>query len=286
MLLPQRKEEAEAKRIAQEKAKDIKLAEYYLNLSNQTSFNKEKLNKEKVNILALMGRSFEAFDLLFKTRNNISLNINSNDLVDLILNHFTSIKDRDQLDGYLANSGKNFIHMLKADPTNFAKFIKQTSILKVLYPNEVALVLLHYSGDYPELFKNRMVLDRYLQLINPKWNLFELFKDPSVYDVCINKIGIIRELFTTEEWAQLHSKKPTIDYYAVLGVNKEATDDEIKKQYYKQARLVHPDKNPNDSEAEKKFKELSAAYEVLSDPEQRKNFDAGFVAQQPPRPKK
>ncbi|ESU28467.1 molecular chaperone DnaJ [Flavobacterium limnosediminis JC2902] len=64
-----------------------------------------------------------------------------------------------------------------------------------------------------------------------------------------------------------------IDYYAVLGVPKTATAEEIKKAYRKLARTYHPDVNPNKEEAAHKFKEVNEANEVLSDPEKRKKFD-------------
>ncbi|KQC33046.1 molecular chaperone DnaJ [Nonlabens sp. YIK11] len=64
-----------------------------------------------------------------------------------------------------------------------------------------------------------------------------------------------------------------IDYYQTLGVPKTATAAEIKKAYRKLARKYHPDLNPNDKEAERKFKELNEANEVLSDPENRKKYD-------------
>ena len=63
------------------------------------------------------------------------------------------------------------------------------------------------------------------------------------------------------------------DYYQILGVNKNATDEEIKKAYRKLARKLHPDLNPNDKEAHKKFQEVNEANEVLSDPEKRKKYD-------------
>src|SRR5918999_2128949 len=65
----------------------------------------------------------------------------------------------------------------------------------------------------------------------------------------------------------------TKDLYDVLGVTKSASPDEIKKAYRKLARKYHPDKNPGDSEAEERFKEIQGAYDVLSDPEKRKHYD-------------
>ena len=63
------------------------------------------------------------------------------------------------------------------------------------------------------------------------------------------------------------------DYYTILGVDKSATQDEIKKAYRKLAVRYHPDKNPGNKQAEEKFKEISEAYEVLGDPEKRKKYD-------------
>lgn len=65
-----------------------------------------------------------------------------------------------------------------------------------------------------------------------------------------------------------------IDYYQTLGIDKNASTDDIKKAYRKLARKYHPDMNPNDKEAHKKFQQINEANEVLSDPEKRKKYDA------------
>ena len=71
---------------------------------------------------------------------------------------------------------------------------------------------------------------------------------------------------TQREWADK-------DYYADLGVSKSASLDEIKKAYRKLALKYHPDRNPDNKEAEEKFKEISAANSVIGDPETRKQYD-------------
>src|SRR3954452_19701196 len=63
------------------------------------------------------------------------------------------------------------------------------------------------------------------------------------------------------------------DHYKVLGVDRKASADEIKKAYRKLARQYHPDKNPGDAKAEARFKEISLAHDVLGDPEKRKEYD-------------
>src|SRR5919202_4931448 len=63
------------------------------------------------------------------------------------------------------------------------------------------------------------------------------------------------------------------DYYAVLGVSPTAEQNEIKKQYRRLAKQYHPDANKNDPKAADRFKEISEAYNVLSDPEKRKQYD-------------
>lgn len=74
----------------------------------------------------------------------------------------------------------------------------------------------------------------------------------------------------------MHMKR---DYYDVLGVPKHADDKKIKQAYRKLAKKYHPDTNPGDKQAEQKFKEVSEAYDILSDPEKRKLYDQyGFAA--------
>jgi molecular chaperone DnaJ len=68
------------------------------------------------------------------------------------------------------------------------------------------------------------------------------------------------------------------DYYKTLGVDKKATPEEIKKAYRKLARKYHPDTNPDDKNAEARFKEISQAHDVLGDPEKRKQYDSGSGA--------
>ena len=64
-----------------------------------------------------------------------------------------------------------------------------------------------------------------------------------------------------------------IDYYKILGIERSATQDDVKKAYKKLARKYHPDLNPNDPDAHRKFQEINEAHEVLGDPEKRKKYD-------------
>src|SRR6188768_3480922 len=63
------------------------------------------------------------------------------------------------------------------------------------------------------------------------------------------------------------------DYYEILGVSKSASQDEIKKAYRKVAMQYHPDRNPGDKPSEEKFKEAAEAYEILSDPDKKAQYD-------------
>ncbi|HNS60729.1 MAG TPA: DnaJ domain-containing protein, partial [Anaerolineales bacterium] len=63
------------------------------------------------------------------------------------------------------------------------------------------------------------------------------------------------------------------DYYKILGVDRKASDDDIRKTYRKLAKQYHPDYNPNDKKAEERFKEINEAYEVLGDSKKRSTYD-------------
>lgn len=67
------------------------------------------------------------------------------------------------------------------------------------------------------------------------------------------------------------------DPYTVLGVSKSASEDDVKKAFRKQAKVLHPDRNTTDPKAKDKFAELNSAYEILGDPAKRKQFDAGEI---------
>ena len=67
------------------------------------------------------------------------------------------------------------------------------------------------------------------------------------------------------------------DLYQILGVSRDATQEEIRKAYRKRAKELHPDLHPGDKDAERQFQELSAAYAILGDPEKRARYDRGEI---------
>src|SRR4051812_48566245 len=67
------------------------------------------------------------------------------------------------------------------------------------------------------------------------------------------------------------------DPYSVLGVDRKASTEEIKKAYRKLARQYHPDRNPDDPKAEERFKEIQSAYDIVGDPDKRKQYDRGGI---------
>src|SRR5581483_3670022 len=82
-----------------------------------------------------------------------------------------------------------------------------------------------------------------------------------------------------EKWSPTFMATQTKDYYGTLGVKKSASQDEIRKAFRKLARKYHPDVNPGDKTAEEKFKAISEANDVLSDPKKRKIYDQlGFYS--------
>lgn len=84
--------------------------------------------------------------------------------------------------------------------------------------------------------------------------------------------GMAKEIRQAELELKKSKRK---DFYKILGVERDATDNDIKKAYRKLAIVHHPDKNPDDAAAADKFKEIGEAYETLSDPEKRARYDSG-----------
>ncbi len=74
---------------------------------------------------------------------------------------------------------------------------------------------------------------------------------------------------------------PRVDYYRVLGVSRDVTDDDIKKAYRKLVFQHHPDRNPNNTKAEEKIREINSAYEILGDPESRRTYDRLHWGEEP-----
>lgn len=84
--------------------------------------------------------------------------------------------------------------------------------------------------------------------------------------------GIAKDIRNAELELKKSKRK---DYYNILGIDKDASENEIKKAYRKLAIVHHPDKNPDDAEAADRFKDIGEAYETLSDPQKRARYDSG-----------
>ena len=87
------------------------------------------------------------------------------------------------------------------------------------------------------------------------------------------------EFISQYEESEVTSMGAKRDYYEVLGINRSADKDTIKKAYRKMAKKYHPDSNAGNADAEEKFKEVTEAYNVLSDPEKKKLYDQFGLAQ-------
>lgn len=94
----------------------------------------------------------------------------------------------------------------------------------------------------------------------------------AIHEANPSEPGIAKEIRNAELELKKSKRK---DYYQILGVSKDATDPEIKKAYRKLAIVHHPDKNPDDTSAEDRFKEIQEAHETLSDPQKRARYDSG-----------
>ena len=111
------------------------------------------------------------------------------------------------------------------------------------------------------------------------WNETEgrwMYTDLTKVDVPENDDDILKDLETELDSKAFDGPSTTVVdtyYYEVLSVESNAEEAKIKRQYYKMARMYHPDKNPGDAEAAAKFKEAAEAYQVLSDPELRAKYD-------------
>ncbi|KAL9094556.1 MAG: hypothetical protein Q9165_003115 [Trypethelium subeluteriae] len=94
----------------------------------------------------------------------------------------------------------------------------------------------------------------------------------SIQEANASEPGIAKDIRNAEMELKKSKRK---DYYKILGVEKDAGDNEIKKAYRKLAIVHHPDKNPGDEEAANRFKDIGEAYETLSDPQKRQRYDSG-----------
>jgi len=99
-----------------------------------------------------------------------------------------------------------------------------------------------------------------------------------VQEASSSEPGIAQEIRSAELELKKSKRK---DYYKILGVEKDASESDIKKAYRKLAIVHHPDKNPDDETAEARFKDIAEAYETLSDPGKRQRYDSGVDLEDP-----
>lgn len=94
-----------------------------------------------------------------------------------------------------------------------------------------------------------------------------------------DKLAIVSATPENQDTNQAANQPPAKDHYKTLGVKQDATPTEIRKAYFNKAKQMHPDKNPDDPLATEKFQELQEAYQTLSDPEQRAEYDKNYQPQ-------
>ncbi|SPQ26068.1 7b963a06-a7a8-48b9-85b6-6ad3ccded636 [Thermothielavioides terrestris] len=164
---------------------------------------------------------------------------------------------------------------LEIDPTN------RVTNSKILQNRALCRIKLKQYNDAIADCEKAISLDpQYLKARKTKANALGLAEK---WEAAVREWKAIQELDPEDRTiakevrrAELELKKSQRkDYYKILGIEKTATDQEIKKAYRKLAIIHHPDKNPGDAEAEARFKDISEAYETLIDPQKRERYDSG-----------